>query len=237
MSVTLLIPTYNEIDGMRVIMPQVKKEWCDQIIVADGGSTDGTVEYAKEHGYDIVPQDRWGLVNAYRTAFPYIKGDYVLTFSPDGNSSPPLIPKLIAKISEGYDLVVASRYLDDAKSDDDTFMTRLGNWTFTALVKLLFRSRTSDSLNILRIYRTDVIKEMGLLHDRKFGLECYWDHLNSWELLSSIRVAKKKLRFAEIPGSEPVRIGGVEKINKYKNGPYGLGIILQELLYWDIVPD
>jgi len=29
-------------------MPQVKKEWCDQIIILDGGSSDGTIEWAKE---------------------------------------------------------------------------------------------------------------------------------------------------------------------------------------------
>ena len=44
MTVTLLIPTLNEIDGMREIMPKIEEGWCDQILILDGGSTDGTVE-------------------------------------------------------------------------------------------------------------------------------------------------------------------------------------------------
>ena len=51
MKVTLLVPTLNEIHGMKSIMPRVKPEWCDQILVLDGQSTDGTAEYAKKQGY------------------------------------------------------------------------------------------------------------------------------------------------------------------------------------------
>ena len=41
-SVTLLVPTLDEIEGMRKIMPRIQRDWCDQILVVDGGSTDGT---------------------------------------------------------------------------------------------------------------------------------------------------------------------------------------------------
>ena len=58
MKTTLFIPTFNEIDGMKVIMPRIKKEWVDQIIIADGGSTDGTVEYANEYGYEVFVQKK-----------------------------------------------------------------------------------------------------------------------------------------------------------------------------------
>ena len=53
MKVTLLIPTLNEITGMKAIMPLIKKEWCDQILILDGGSTDGTVEWARAN--DCAP--------------------------------------------------------------------------------------------------------------------------------------------------------------------------------------
>lgn len=52
-STTLVVPTLNEIDGMRAIMPRVQADWVEQILLIDGGSHDGTVEYAREHGYDI----------------------------------------------------------------------------------------------------------------------------------------------------------------------------------------
>ena len=47
MKKTLLVMALNEIDGMKAIMQKVYLGWVDQIILCDGGSTDGTVEWAK----------------------------------------------------------------------------------------------------------------------------------------------------------------------------------------------
>ena len=44
MKVTLLVLALNEIEGMKAIMPRLKKEWCDQIIILEGASTDGTMD-------------------------------------------------------------------------------------------------------------------------------------------------------------------------------------------------
>jgi len=81
MTTTLLIPTLNEIIGMKEIMGRIKREWVDQIIILDGGSTDGTIEYAKEHGYFVYVQKKIGFRNAYTEVWPMIKGDVVITFS------------------------------------------------------------------------------------------------------------------------------------------------------------
>ena len=53
MKTTLLVLTLNEIDGMKVIMPRIKNIWVDQIIIVDGGSTDGTQEWARKNGYQV----------------------------------------------------------------------------------------------------------------------------------------------------------------------------------------
>src|SRR5262245_50713379 len=125
MKVTLLVPAMNEVDGMRLVMPKLRKEWFEQIIVLDGGSTDGTVEAARAAGYEVVVQEQPGLINAYRQVFPLLRGDVVLTFSPDGNCVPEVVPQLIEKMREGFDMVIVSRYLPGVKSDDDTPVTRL----------------------------------------------------------------------------------------------------------------
>ena len=105
MKVTLLIPTLNEIEGMRRIMPQIRHEWVDEIVVVDGGSRDGTVEYAESLGLKVVRQKKRGLRQGYLEALPHITGEIIITFSPDGNSLPDRIPALVSKIREGYDLV------------------------------------------------------------------------------------------------------------------------------------
>src|SRR2546425_6718604 len=128
MKSTLLVMTLNEIDGMKAIMPQIKREWCDQIIILDGGSTDGTIEWARENSYEVYVQKERGLRQGYMEVWPLLRGDIVITFSPHGNSVPERIPALIAKMAEGYDMVIVSRYLGNATSDDDTWITAFGNW-------------------------------------------------------------------------------------------------------------
>ena len=50
MKVTLLVPTLNEAVGMRSVMPKVKKEWVDQVLIVDGKSKDGTADIAFDTG-------------------------------------------------------------------------------------------------------------------------------------------------------------------------------------------
>jgi glycosyltransferase involved in cell wall biosynthesis len=149
MTTTLFVLAKNEVEGMKAVMPLVKKEWCGQILIVDGHSTDGTVEYAREKGYDVYLQREPGLRAAYQESWPLIKGEYVITFSPDGNSPPEYIPRLIEKIKEGYDMVVGSRYFEGPKSEDDDALTSFGNWLFTKTINVLHRGNYSDAMTIL----------------------------------------------------------------------------------------
>jgi len=162
MKVTLLVPTLNEIDGMKTVMPKVNRDWVHQILVVDGQSTDGTVEYAKEQGYDVVIQQKKGMRHAYMEALPHVTGDAILTFSPDGNSIPELIPECIKKYEEGYDMVIVSRYAQGAKSYDDDAITAFGNKLFTTSISLLHGFHYTDAMVIYRIYSTKLIKELDL---------------------------------------------------------------------------
>lgn len=237
MKVTLLMPTLNEIDGMKQIMPLIKPEWCDQIVVSDGGSTDGTVEYAKAHGYTVVRQDKPGLINALRDGFKVSTGDVIITFSPDGNSLPELIPALIAKMKEGHDLVIVSRYRDGARSDDDSLITRFGNWMFTTMINVFFGGHYTDTLVIFRAYKRETVTRCHLMTDTFFSPERKFPKYAGWDVNSSIRAAKLKLKVAEIPGSEPERIGGVTKCMRIRNGLVILGEIFYDLVFWKVTPD
>ena len=61
MNVTLFIPTLNEIEGLRWLVPRLDKNWCDQILVVDGNSIDGTADYARSCGWDVLVQSKPGL--------------------------------------------------------------------------------------------------------------------------------------------------------------------------------
>ena len=104
MSTALLVLTLNEIDGMRQIMPNIKKEWVDEIVIVDGGSTDGTVDEAKKMGLNLIHQKNRGHGGAIITGVNSTKSDNIIIFGPDGNHDPNEILILKEKIEEGYDL-------------------------------------------------------------------------------------------------------------------------------------
>ena len=218
MKVTLVLATLNEIDGMRAIMPRIKKEWYDQIVIIDGGSTDGTQEYAKENGYFLKVQEGKGIRTALDQAFSLVEGDILITFTPDGTSIPELIPSLVQKMKEGYDMVIVSRYSEGAKSYDDSFLSGKGNRAFTFFINKIYNANCTDSLVGFRAYRKETIKKIGLVSGPAFWFEAMFYEHTSWDFLSSVRCAKRKLKVAEIPGDEPARIGGVEKVQKFKVG-------------------
>ena len=233
MKVTLLIPTLNEIEGMKTIMPRVKPEWCDQILVVDGQSTDGTAEYARQQGYDVVIQQKKGMRHAYMEAWPHVRGDVVLTFSPDGNSIPELIPACIARMKEGYDMVIVSRYAAGAKSYDDDAVTAFGNWLFTTLINLLHGGHYTDAMVIYRCYRKDLVAELDLDEDSSYALAERIFHTNvSWEPLLSVRCAKRKLKYTDIPGDEPARDGGERKLQVLRWGGVFMFQVFRELFLW-----
>jgi len=216
---TLIVATINEIDGMKAIMPKIRRDWVDEIIILDGGSKDGTIEWARENGYLVHVQEKPGLRSAYVEIWPKISGDVVITFSPDGNSIPELIPLLIEKMREGFDMVIASRYKDGAKSHDDDFITALGNRLFTSCINLLHNGAYTDAMVIFRAYRKDLVYELGL--DREEAYAPFERLLNtrvSWEPLLSVRAARAKLKIGEIPGDEPERIGGERKLQVLRWG-------------------
>ncbi len=231
LKVTLIAPTLNEIDGIKWFLPKLKKEWYDELIIIDGGSTDGTIEYCKENGYPIFIQSKRHLCNAYDEAFQKANHDIIITITPDGNSIPELIPQLTEKIREGYDLVVASRYLGSAKSYDDDMFTKFGNGLFTKMINLLFHANYTDTLVGFRAYNRNAIHKMHLLWQEKqsWSKKKFVD-MNSWDPGSSIRAAKLKLRVCEIPGDEPERIGGERKLSIIKCGSGVLFQIIHEFI-------
>ena len=233
MKVTLLIPTLNEIDGMRQIMPQIDRDWVDQIIILDGNSTDGTVEWARGNGYFVYVQKEPGMRQAYNEVMEHVEGDVIITFSPDGNSIPAVIPPLIEKMREGYDMVIASRYYQGAKSEDDDILTGFGNWLFTRTVNALFRTHYTDVMVILRAYKKQLICDLELGQDRWYRTpEKLFGCRISWEPLLSVRAARRRLKVAEIPGDEPPRLGGERKLQIWRWGAACYFQFWRDFFFW-----
>jgi len=217
-SITLLIPTYNEVEGLKHTLPRIDKSLFDDILVIDGGSKDGTVEYVISQNLRIATQLRKGLAAAVIDSISIIKSDYVIEFSPDNNCIPEQLVDLVAKIREGYDIIVVSRYLYPAKSEDDSLISAFGNWMFTKAIKFLGKFPITDSLNIYRGFKCEIIK--------RYDFEKYLIGPVFEPLVSAIGNLYN-LKYYEIPGNEPKRIGGKSKRSVIYNGSCILLMIIR----------
>jgi glycosyltransferase involved in cell wall biosynthesis len=225
----LFIPTKNEIEGLREIMPRIKREWVDEIFILDADSADGSKEFLLANGYQVVAQKTKGVKGAFWEAFDMIKSDVIIPFSPDGNSIPEDIPKLIEKINEGYDIVIASRYFGAARSHDDDFASALANRVLTGLINLLFRTHYTDAIGMYKAFKKRHLYELGI--DK---------HKNEHsEIMLPARGARYGLRITEIPSPEPPRLGPQGSrahpgpLGKYKSGLFILRTIFRDaLFYW-----
>jgi glycosyltransferase involved in cell wall biosynthesis len=217
LKVTLLLPTLNEIEAVSVVVPQIRREWADEFICIDGGSTDGTVEFMKQHGFHVHSQTKRGFGEGMLQGMHIATGDIVVEFMPDGNSRPEDIPRIIAKMREGYDLVIASRYADGAKSYDDDWLTGIGNWLFTTIVNVLFRTRYTDVLTGFRAYR----------RSRMLTLDMDTPGL-SWPAQGCMRAARAGFKTFDMAADEPARIGGTRKMKPFKTGMEISMLILRE---------
>ena len=166
-------------------------------------------------------------------ALPHVTGDVILTFSPDGNSIPELIPACIAKMKDGYDQVIVSRYAAGARSYDDDAVTAFGNKMFTSFINFFHGGHYTDAMVIYRAYKKQLIYDLDLDKDSSYEFEEKLFRTRiSWEPLLSIRAAKRKLKTADIPGDEPKREGGERKLQVLKWGAAYMFEVFREIFVW-----
>jgi hypothetical protein len=117
-------------------------------------------------------------------------------------------------------MVVVSRYLGGAKSTDDTWLTRFGNWMFTTMANVFFGSKYTDLMVIYRAFRKDICMDLGIRPSKSFNSQL------------GIRCAKRGLKVAEIPGDEPPRLGGVTKRSILGHGIMELYTSVSEFVFY-----
>jgi glycosyltransferase involved in cell wall biosynthesis len=216
--VTLILLTNNEIEGCKKIVPMLPKKYIDEFMCVDFNSTDGTLEFLKKMGYKTYAQSERGRGIAFRIGKKLAEGDILVFFSPDGNENPKDIPKLIKKMNEGNDMVIASRFHPNSISQDATPIRRFGNWLFTDLINLFWHANITDAVNGFRAIRKDVMENLNT-RAKYFEIE----------IEMTIKCLKKGYRITEIPTMESKRIGGKAKLKTFRDGWLYTKFIFEEL--------
>lgn len=221
---SLVILAWNEIDGLRSILPAIPQDSADEVIVVDGGSTDGSVEFCRERGIPVVMQERRGRGEAFRVGINHTSGDAVVFFSPDGNEDPADIALLFERLASGADIAIASRFLPGSRNEEDEAILPLRKWTnkaFGWIANTIWNqgSYVTDTINGFRGIRRTAFDTLGLT---SMGYTI--------EFEMTIRAMKRRLTIVELPTREGDRVGGETKAPSFKTGLVFLRFLFAEIL-------
>ena len=215
LSLTAVIPCYNEEDGVREVIGRMPK-CIDEIVVVDNNCTDGTAKTASSLGARVVSEKRPGYGAAYKAGLAAATGDVVITMDGDGTYPPEEIERLVDHLVERrLDFVSASRFpLSDARSMG--FTNVMGNWVLTVTAMLLFFRPLRDSQSGMWVFRRALLPRLKLTSDgMPFSQEI--------KLEALLRGA----RFGEAHIPYGARIGEV-KLQKWRDGWLNLTFLVRK---------
>jgi glycosyltransferase involved in cell wall biosynthesis len=199
----VIVRTIREIVNLREELPEI------EIIVVDGGSSDGTAELAEAAGAKVIRHtNSLGYGQALRTGFENALGDIIVTYDAEGTYDPKNISTLIRPILEGSaDLVIGSRFKGEIKHGAELFPSYISIKFLTKLMNLLCHTHLTDSLSSFRAIRKDSLNE----------IECKEDDYTIF-LDFSVKSHKAGLRIIEVPVTvRPRFIGAKFKIKRYRS--------------------
>ncbi len=192
--VSLVMPCLNEEETLPICLRKaqdtIKKLNLDaEIVVADNGSTDRSVEIAESMGARVVHQPLKGYGNAYLAGFAGARGRYLIMGDSDDSYDWTDIGRFLEPLRRGYDMVMGTRLKGTIEPGAMPFLHRyLGNPVLTGILNLLFRTGISDAHCGMRGFTREAYERM---HLRTSGMEFASEMV--------IKAGKARLKIAEIP--------------------------------------
>ena len=236
-TVSVVIPTLNEASNIAHVLPMLPFG-IDQVVLVDGGSTDGTVEVARRLRPDVVvvQQTRRGKGNALACGVSVATGDIIVLMDADGSTQPAEISRFVeALVQAGADFASGSRFVQGGGSADITSFRRAGSRFLSGIVNLLCRTHYTDPNYGFNAFWRHCLPSLGLDRDNVAAMEFdagedskQWGDGFEIEMLLHIRAARASLRVAEVPSFERGRLHGSSNLNAFSDGLRVLRTILVE---------
>ena len=204
-NLTLIIPAKNEAESLPSVLNELKNFNFNKIVILEA-SDESTIESIKNFDCEILYQNQKGYGNALIHGINNVKTEYLCIFNADGSFNPKYLSEML-ELCKNRDLVFASRYLKGAGSDDDTILTKIGNYIFSFLGNIFFSLKLSDILYTYVLGKTDSFKKLDLKsNDFSFCVEM------------PIKAKRLGMDFDDTPSFERKRIAGKKKVNEFRDG-------------------
>jgi glycosyltransferase involved in cell wall biosynthesis len=191
---SVVMPCLNEAETLEICIRKAQRAMREEniageVVVADNGSTDGSIEIAEQLGARVAHVKARGYGNALMGGIEAARGKFIVMGDADDSYDFGHIPRFLEQLREGADLVMGNRFRGGIqKSAMPPLHRYFGNPALTRLGRLFFRSPVGDFYCGLRGFRKDAYERMGL---RTTGMEFATEMIVKATLL--------RLQIAEVP--------------------------------------
>jgi len=198
---TVLLPCLNEAETLAKCIAKAqaaiqKYELNAEILISDNGSTDGSQEIAERAGARVIHVPQRGYGAALIAGVAEARGTYIIMADSDDSYDLGSLMDYVAKLREGYDLVIGNRFKGEIAAGAMPFLHRyLGTPVLTFLAHMFFHTPCGDVNCGMRGFRRDAVSRLDL---RSPGMEFASEMLVKSSLFG--------LRMAEVP--TPLAVDG-----------------------------
>jgi dolichol-phosphate mannosyltransferase len=210
MNLSIIIPSYNELENLQVLLPQLKTELTNtkinyEILIID--TVQGCEEtrnicstYLNIKYINRSPSNSYG--DAVRTGINKSNGDFLIFMDADGSHSPSFVKTLYEKRNNA-DIVIASRYIDGGKTENGLILIFM-SFVVNKLYSLVLNLNIKDVSNSFKLYKSNYVKNL-ILKCANFDIV--------EEILYNCKVNYPTIKILEIPYTFKKRMYGETKRN------------------------
>jgi glycosyltransferase involved in cell wall biosynthesis len=226
--VSVVIPCLNEANSLAYCVDKAMKALqaaglSGEVVVADNGSTDGSIQIAEQHGARVIRVAERGYGAALRAGIAGALSPFIIMGDADDSYDFADVPRFVEKLREGNDIVLGNRFEGGIKPGAMPPLHKyFGNPGLTALLNTLFHARIGDGYCGMRGFTRSLYDRLDL---RSSGME--------FALEMVIKSAQIGARIAEIPiVLWPDKRGRAPHLRSFRDGWRSLRFMLLYAPNW-----